>query len=70
MARRTSTNPAASNIATHLGLLRRAGFEAAACLRVFEEELEAPTAAQNYACLRGIRGVNAASRVPGAAVDR
>ena len=39
-------------IATHLDLLRRAGFEQAECLRVFEEELEAPTPAQNYACLR------------------
>ena len=62
--------PGRFDIAAHLDLLRRVGFEAAACLRVFEEELEAPTAAQNYACLRGIRGVNAASRVPGAAVDR
>jgi SAM-dependent methyltransferase len=39
-------------IATHLDLLRRVGFETAECLRVFEEELEAPTPAQNYACLR------------------
>ena len=39
-------------VATHLDLLRRAGFDTAECLRVFEEELEAPTPAQNYACLR------------------
>ncbi len=39
-------------IATHLDLLRRVGFESAECLRVFEEALEAPTPAQNYACLR------------------
>ena len=39
-------------VATHLDLLRRAGFETAECLRVFEEELAAPTPAQNYACLR------------------
>ena len=48
--------PGRFGIATHLGLLRRVGFEAAECLRVFEEELQAPTAAQNYACFRGIRG--------------
>ena len=39
-------------IATHIDMLRRAGFETAECLRVFERELEAPTPAQNYACLR------------------
>lgn len=39
-------------IATHIDMLRRAGFETAECLRVFEEELDAPTPAQNYACLR------------------
>ena len=39
-------------IATHLDLLRRVGFETAECLRVFEDELEAPTPAQNYACFR------------------
>ena len=39
-------------VATHLDLLRRVGFDTAECLRVFEEELEVPTPAQNYACLR------------------
>ena len=50
--------PGRFGIATHLELLRRVGFEAAECLRVFEEELETPTPAQNYACLRaeGCRG--------------
>ena len=41
-------------------LLRRAGFAAADCLRVFEEELQAPTAAHNYACFRASRGSRAA----------
>ena len=44
--------PGRFSIAAHLDLLRRVGFEAAECLRVFEEELRAPTAAQNYACFR------------------
>ena len=44
--------PGRFDIALHLDMLRRVGFEAAECLRVFEEELEAPTAAQNYACFR------------------
>ena len=39
-------------ISTHLDMLRRVGFETAECLRVFEQELEAPTPAQNYACFR------------------
>ncbi len=53
--------PGRFEIATHLDLLRRAGFAAADCLRVFDEELEAPTAADNYACLRASGG----SRVAG-----
>ena len=44
--------PGRFDIATHLDLLRRVGLEAAECLRVFEQELEAPTPAQNYACFR------------------
>ena len=44
--------PGRFDIATHLDLLGRVGFETAECLRVFEEELDAPTAAQNYACFR------------------
>ena len=39
-------------ISTHLDMLRRVGFETAECLRVFEQEIEAPTPAQNYACFR------------------
>ena len=46
--------PGRFDIATHLDLLQRVGFEAAECLRVFEEELEAPTSAQNYACFRAV----------------
>ena len=39
----------------HLDLLQAAGFDECACLALFEQELEAPTAAQNYACLRARR---------------
>ena len=53
--------PGRFEIATHLALLRRAGFVAADCLRVFEAELQAPTAADNYACFRASHG----SRAPG-----
>jgi SAM-dependent methyltransferase len=42
-------------IERHLALLREVGFQDCACLRVFEQELDAPTAAQNYACLRARR---------------
>ena len=35
----------------HLELLGRAGFSSASCLSIFEEEIENPTAAQNYACI-------------------
>lgn len=41
-------------VARHLALLRAAGFGQARCLMVLEEELEAPTAAQNYACLEAV----------------
>ena len=41
-------------IAKHIALLHRAGFKNAACLVVLEEEIESPTAAQNYACLKGV----------------
>lgn len=47
--------PGRFEVATHLDLLRRVGFEAAECLRVFEEEIEAPTPAQNYACFLASR---------------
>ena len=56
--------PGRFTIATHLDLLRRAGFEAAECLRVFEKELEAPTPAQNYALFRAGRGAGAAVAGP------
>ena len=49
---RQQYEPGRFPVAAHLDLLRRAGFETAECLRVFEEELAAPTPAQNYACLR------------------
>lgn len=38
-------------IARHLQLLREAGFAAPASLHHFEQEIDNPTAAQNYACL-------------------
>lgn len=47
--------PGRFRIDRHLALLRAAGFAESTCLGVFEEELEAPTAAQNYACLRARR---------------
>jgi SAM-dependent methyltransferase len=47
--------PGRFGIDRHLELLEEAGFGEGACLALFEEELEAPTAAQNYACLRARR---------------
>jgi SAM-dependent methyltransferase len=41
-------------IAKHLEILNRAGFKNAECLVVLEKEIESPTAAQNYACFKGI----------------
>ena len=35
--------------------LREAGFAQAECLLVLEREIEAPTAAQNYACFKALR---------------
>ena len=46
--------PGRFEIARHIELLRRVGFESAECLVVLEEEIEAPTAAQNYACIKGV----------------
>lgn len=40
------------NVDKHLELLGNAGFSNIGCLSVFEEELENPTPAQNYACFR------------------
>ncbi len=39
-------------VGTHLKMLRRVGFEKAECVTVLEEELDSPTAAQNYACFK------------------
>ena len=39
-------------VSRHLELLGNAGFLNAGCLSLFEEELENPTAAQNYACIK------------------
>jgi hypothetical protein len=41
-------------IDTHLTMLGRAGFARVDCLEVFEEEVDSPTAAQNYACFRAL----------------
>jgi len=46
--------PGRFEIAKHLEILTRAGFKNAECLVVLEEEIESPTAAQNYACFRGV----------------
>ena len=47
--------PGRFEIARHLELLRGAGFREPASLAEFEINLENPTAAQNYACLRAVR---------------
>ena len=41
-------------IGRHLELLQEAGFSDSRCLQLWEEEIEAPTSADNYACLFGI----------------
>lgn len=46
--------PGRFEIEKHIALLRRAGFDRADCLLVLEEEIAAPTPAQNYACFRGL----------------
>ncbi len=46
--------PGRFEIAKHIEILRRVGFKKAECLVVLEEEIESPTAAQNYACFKGI----------------
>jgi hypothetical protein len=43
--------PGRFEIARHVELLREAGFAAPASLHHFEPEVDAPTAAQNYACI-------------------
>ncbi len=46
--------PGRFEIGRHLELLRSVGFRHAECLVVLEQEIEAPTAAQNYACLKAL----------------
>jgi hypothetical protein len=46
--------PGRFEIARHLEILRRVGFKSATCVVVLEEEIESPTAAQNYACFKGV----------------
>ena len=46
--------PGRFEIAKHIEMLRRVGFKSAECLMVLEEEIESPTAGQNYACFRGV----------------
>ena len=41
-------------VSRHLELLQDAGFSHARCLQLWEEEIEAPTSAHNYACLLAI----------------
>ena len=42
-------------VAKHLEMLQTAGFSSADCLAMFEEEIESPTSAQNYACIKAKR---------------
>ena len=46
--------PGRFEVTRHIEIMRRVGFERAECLIVLEEEIESPTAAQNYACFRGV----------------
>ncbi|MCZ6749396.1 MAG: class I SAM-dependent methyltransferase [SAR324 cluster bacterium] len=46
--------PGRFEIAKHIAILRRAGFKSAECLVVLDQEIESPTAAQNYACFKGV----------------
>ena len=46
--------PGRFEIAKHIEMLRRVGFASADCLIVLEQEIESPTAAQNYACFKGV----------------
>ena len=41
-------------VSRHLELLKESGFRAAHCLVFLEKELENPTTAQNYACIKAI----------------
>ena len=44
--------PGRFEIAGHIDMLHRVGFKNAKCLVFLEEEIESPTAAQNYACFK------------------
>jgi len=46
--------PGRFEISKHLELLRSVGFAEAQCLVLLEHEIEAPTAAQNYACFKAV----------------
>lgn len=46
--------PGRFEIGRHIDMLRSVGFKNADCLVVLEEEIESPTAAQNYACFKGV----------------
>jgi hypothetical protein len=50
-----SYEPGRFEIHAHLQLLREAGFENPSSLALFEHNLDNPTAAQNYACLTGVK---------------
>jgi len=39
----------------HLDLLRQAGFQKAECIKMFEEDVENPTTANNYACFMAVK---------------
>ena len=41
-------------ISRHLEIFQEVGFREALCLIMLEEELENPTAANNYACLQAV----------------
>jgi cyclopropane fatty-acyl-phospholipid synthase-like methyltransferase len=42
-------------VSKHLDMFARAGFSNYQCIATFEQELENPTAAQNYACLMAVK---------------
>ena len=42
-------------ISRHLEMLRNVGFRDVECLILLEQEIESPTPAQNYACLKAIK---------------
>lgn len=46
--------PGRFEISKHIEMLHRVGFKNAECLVVLEEEIESPTAAQNYACFKAV----------------